>query len=98
MKQMSMEEAMAIVSSMTFSRYSDVKIIDEKCPKCGGFILCVYDELGATDFYDIYSHSCLNPECDFRRHHESFTCNMCGRADPPSEKCYFCGRPILMTG
>ena len=83
--------------SMACGRYRDAQIIEERCPKCGGQVGCVYDDLGATDYYDNYAHVCLNPDCDFVLHHESFGCNMGGRAGPESETCWFCSRPIQMT-
>jgi hypothetical protein len=100
MLQISIDEVIAKkVPSMSFGRYRDAQIVESKCPKCGSQIACVYDDLGATDYYDNYAHICLNPDCDFVLHHESFSCNMGGgRAGPESETCWFCNRPIRMTG
>lgn len=98
-KQMSIDEAIAKrVPQMSHSRYRDADIINEKCPKCGSQIVCVYDDLGAVEYYDNYAHICLNPGCDFVLHYESFICNMGGRANIPSETCFFCSRKVRMTG
>lgn len=112
MSQMSIDEAIGRrVTRMSLGRYRDAQIIEDKCPKCGSQIVCVYDDLGATDYYDNYAHICLNSDCGFVLHHESFTCNVGGRASAPmgteidpvsrtevvKEVCWFCRRPIRMT-
>jgi len=98
MRQMSIEEAIDRAPGMSPGRYRDAKIIEEKCPKCGNRIVCVYDDLGAVDFYDNYAHICLNPDCAFILHQESFSCNMGGRGCQVSGTCLYCGRLIQITG
>jgi len=98
MKELSIEEAIAKkVPSMSPGCYRDAEILEQKCSKCGGRVVCVYDDLGATDYYDNYAHICLNSECDFVLHQENFTCNVGGRGSSESETCVFCGRKIRMT-
>lgn len=99
MQRVSIDEAIATkVPLMSHGRYRDAQIIEDKCSKCGGQTVCVHDDLGATDSYDNYAHICLNPDCDFVLHQESFSCNMGGRAYVESGTCCFCERPIRMTG
>jgi len=99
MRQMSIEEAIGRAPGMSPGRYRDVKILEEKCPRCGSKIVCVYDDLGTVEYYDNYAHVCLNPDCDFILHEETFSCDMGGgRGYEVSEACLFCGRQIQMTG
>jgi hypothetical protein len=97
MKEMTVEEAIGRAPGMSVNRYRDVKIIEEPCPKCGSQVVCAYDDLGATDYYDNYAHVCLNPDCDFLLHRESFSCNLGGRSGGATERCVFCRRDIQMT-
>ncbi len=95
---MAVDEAIVFrVPSMRYAFHRDDQIIDQKCPKCGSPVVCVYNDLGAVDYYDNYAHICLNPRCDFVLHHESFSCNIGGRAEILNETCFFCKRPIRLT-
>lgn len=85
------------VPGIAHARHRDWMIIEAKCPKCGSQVVCIYDDLGVTDYYDNYAHICLNPDCDFFLHKEEFTCNMGGRGNQESEECIFCSRHISMT-
>lgn len=99
MSQLSADEAIRKkVPKMSYGQHRDAKIIDEKCPECGGPILCVYDDLGLTDYDDNYAHICLNSECDFFDHAHFLTLGVGGRQDPPSETCHFCNREVKVTG
>ncbi len=78
----------------------DISILPaHTCQNCDGQdpIICVYADLGATDFYDNYAHLCLNPDCAFVLHHESYTGSVGGRPDDEEGKCWFCERPIQLT-
>ncbi|MBP7811313.1 MAG: hypothetical protein KA054_00500 [Candidatus Moranbacteria bacterium] len=73
-------------------------LTDRTCQDCGqGPIICVYADLGMTDFYDNYVHLCLNPNCDFVLHHESYTGNVGGRPDTEEGRCWFCERTVQLT-
>ena len=97
MKPMTMEEAIGKVPGMSLGHYRDAKILEEKCPKCGSEVVCVYDDLGMVDYYDNFAHICLNADCDYLVHQESFTSNIGGRSDIASNSCVHCGRDIHMT-
>lgn len=76
----------------------DVSLLDQTCQECGqGRIICVYADLGTTDFYDNYAHLCTNPDCNFIRQHESYTGSVGGRPDDEEGKCWFCERPVQLT-
>jgi hypothetical protein len=81
-----------------FSPNFDVSLLNQTCQECNqGRIICVYADLGATDFYDNYAHLCSNPNCNFVRHHESRTGSVGGRPDGEEEQCWFCQRPVQLT-
>lgn len=98
MAEMSIDQAISrYLPTLAKPRHRDAAIIDQPCPKCGSRVLCLYDDPGATDFYDNFAHICLNPECDHFLHHEGFECNMGGRGSSSDQGCIFCHRKLAMT-
>ncbi len=94
-------EAHALKKSALFGnwcgRYQDSKVLEQKCPKCGAKILCVYADMGSTDYYDTFAHICLNPSCDYVIDDQRFECNIGGRSTPDLVCCIFCGRDLDFT-
>lgn len=100
MKKMTIQEAIRKkVPSMAHDFHRDAQIIDALCEKCGSPIACVYDDLGALDYYDNFAHFCLNVACDFVLHQEEHTTNIGGPAYWKAEwnVCPFCKRPLKLT-
>ncbi len=42
-----------------------ISIINHRCPKCNGQLVCGYADMGATDIYDTFAHVCLTWNCDY---------------------------------
>jgi hypothetical protein len=84
------------VPSMKKDFYRDAQIIG-KCPICNSTLVCLYDDLGATEYYDNYCHLCLNPNCEYCVHKELFGLNNGLRTDDQCRNCIFCGREVNLT-
>lgn len=86
------------VPEMGHDFHRDTKIIDKPCPKCLGRVACVYDDLGATDYYDYFAHVCLTDGCDYVESTHEFECNVGGRQNEIEYRCRWCGRELRITG
>lgn len=72
----------------------NINFVRRGCPLCDSDLLCVYDDLGTTDFCDTYNHICVNPDCTFMERHDEFGSGMSEREEIGPASCPFCGRPV----
>jgi len=95
-EMMSVQEAICKrVPFMHIDRHRDVATIKGGCPVCHSDLVCVYDDLGVTDYFDNFAHICLNPKCGFVRHKEII--GRRNRSDPKNQTCVFCDRRVKLT-
>lgn len=74
---------------------ADKKILINSCPKCDSDILCVYADMGVSDFCDTYHHICMNSKCEFIVKKDEFNISMGTREEHGPAPCPFCGRIIF---
>jgi hypothetical protein len=96
--ELSIDEAISRkLPELAVNHHRDAAIIDEPCPKCGGRVLCLYDDTAPVEFHDHFAHICLEEECEHVLHHDTFETGMGGRATVPAGICTFCKREVNMT-
>jgi len=96
MKTLSIEDTLKKENSdfKYWSKSINTEILIKACPKCGADILCVYADMGVTDFCDTYHHICINNECDFIEKKDEFGISMGAREDSGPSPCPFCKREV----
>ena len=48
-----------------WTRGIDCFELPDKCQKCKFPLICLYADMGTTEFCDVYNHVCTNPKCGF---------------------------------